>query len=286
MCCCQEMEIVVTKHRHCAITEIGHETQGFQRLWATVDEVACEPETIVARAEVQFPQQGLEFTITALDITDGIAGQATISVENAGYGECERRYLGVKLDTVVCNHLVTSVHAADSSFNHSATRVLERLTRTEVRLLADHAVTADLLCLAITVGDNPVARKQLRWYPPCIVNGYRIGEDVTVLIRNGLGFNISRFDTDLDVIRGLICHLAIFRHFSLVIHPVCMRGIRKSPCLVAKAVGIRGKVRRYCTQYGLSVSFEVCPSATVCRLHTAHDIRREQYNNGELLSCT
>ena len=65
-----------------------------------------------------------------------------------------------KLLAVVGDHLVAALHRADRRLEHGTAGVAEALARLQVRLLADHAVAAHFLHLAVGVGDDPVAGQQ------------------------------------------------------------------------------------------------------------------------------
>ena len=55
-------------------------------------------------------------------------------------------------------HLVASLHDALRCLERAAARIFEALARTELRLLADYAISAHLLDAAFTVADVPVTR--------------------------------------------------------------------------------------------------------------------------------
>ena len=59
-------------------------------------------------------------------------------------------------------HLVAAAHRAHRRVEARAGRVLEALARRELRLLADDARAAHFLHAVLAVGDDPVARQELR----------------------------------------------------------------------------------------------------------------------------
>ena len=77
-------------------------------------------------------------------------------MQHVGYIEAERRYLGVKTDAIIRDHLVAAMHGADRGFHHGARGIAEVFTRLQVGILADNTIAFDFLCLAVPVGNNPV----------------------------------------------------------------------------------------------------------------------------------
>jgi hypothetical protein len=93
-----------------------------------------------------------------------------------GYRERERRDRRVELHAVVREHLVGALHRADRRFQYGAARVAEALAGHQVRLLADHALAAHLLHLAVRIGDEPVAAQQFRRHGAAIADRDRVGK--------------------------------------------------------------------------------------------------------------
>src|SRR5439155_422486 len=77
-------------------------------------------------------------------------------------------------------HLVGAAHLAARRLQHTAARVLEVLAGAEERLLPDDAGAADLFDLPVAVGDDPVARPQLRGLRPLVHDLHRVREDVAL----------------------------------------------------------------------------------------------------------
>ena len=68
----------------------------------------------------------------------------------------------LKLHAVLGRHLVAALHGADRRRQLAAAGVFEALAGSQQGLVADHAEAAHLLHLAFRIGDEPVARDQLR----------------------------------------------------------------------------------------------------------------------------
>ena len=47
----QQVQVMVTKYADQRLADAIEETQGFQRLWATIDQIAHQPQTIFCRVE-------------------------------------------------------------------------------------------------------------------------------------------------------------------------------------------------------------------------------------------
>lgn len=74
-------------------------------------------------------------------------------------------------------------------------------------MLADHAGAANFLGTAVAVGDDPVARQQLGRNLALVLDGHRVGEGETVLLRGGLFRKVAGVDPDVDLVLG-IAHTA------------------------------------------------------------------------------
>src|ERR1700686_5406450 len=81
-------------------------------------------------------------------------------VKNSRHRQPERRDRRVELLPVVAHHLIAALHRADGSFYDRTAGVAKSLAGLEVGLLADDAVAARLLHVAVGVGDDPMPRKQ------------------------------------------------------------------------------------------------------------------------------
>jgi hypothetical protein len=103
-------------------------------------------------------------------------------------------------------HLIGADHDARRRAERGAAGVLEALPRIEHRLLADHAGAADLLDLAVGVGDPPVAVDQLDRRLADVLDLDVVGPDVMVVGRRGLIVQIVGLHGDADVLRGVAVH--------------------------------------------------------------------------------
>ena len=71
-------------------------------------------------------------------------------------GQGERCNRAVKLLSVIGQHLVTALHAADRGLQHGAAGITKTFAGFQVRLFADHTFPTHFLGLAIGIGDDPV----------------------------------------------------------------------------------------------------------------------------------
>lgn len=134
---------------------------------------------------------------------------ARFSVEHARYRQGEFRDSRLKRGAVFGHHLVGAAHGADRRGQGAAAGVLEVLPRFEQRLMADDAETAHLLYVRVRVGDDPVARNELRGDRAGVANRNRIGEDVTGVLRLRLVCQILRLNRDADLMFPAFGHLRI-----------------------------------------------------------------------------
>jgi len=68
----EQVQVVVAEHAGHAAPEVHHAAQHAQRLRATIDEVANEPQPIARRAKRELAQQRVERRAAALDVTDRV----------------------------------------------------------------------------------------------------------------------------------------------------------------------------------------------------------------------
>ncbi len=102
------------------------------------------------------------------------------SVQNARYRQRKFGDLGFELHAVVGGHLIAAAHRPDRRLELAAARVLKLFTGLEQGLLADNTETAHFLNARVGVGDDPVARDQLRRDGADVLDRDRVGEDVAV----------------------------------------------------------------------------------------------------------
>ena len=77
-----------------------------------------------------------------------------------------------------------------------------------MRLFADHAFAADLLDVAVAVGDQPVAIQQLRRAAAEVADADGVGEYIAVLLGRGFLGQESRRDLDFQRVVGGVVHEA------------------------------------------------------------------------------
>lgn len=94
------------------------------------------------------------------------------------------------------------MHGPARRTQHAAARVLEAVARVQARLLPDDARTAHLFDVTVGVGDDPVAREQLREGLAHVRDAHRVGEDVVVVARRGLLRDVLGRDLDPNSLRG------------------------------------------------------------------------------------
>src|SRR5262245_309164 len=140
-----------------------------------------------------------------MDMTDPLQSRGALSVEEGlmqytwhrkGEGSDRR----VEVLTVVGHHLVGALHRSHRRLEDRAARVAETLAGLEVGLLADHAVAAHFLHLAVGVGDDPVSRHQSRRYRAFIADRYGVGEHEAPLARVGLLVDEVGLDVDANLV--------------------------------------------------------------------------------------
>ena len=110
---------------------------------------------------------------------------------------------------VVAEHLVFALHGADRRFYHGPTGVAKDLARLKVGLLADHTLAADLLDLAVGVGDEPVPVQQLGGRAARIADRDGVRKYVTVRVRIGLIVDVSGLDAHLESVCVLLAHAGV-----------------------------------------------------------------------------
>src|SRR4029453_6726207 len=85
-----------------------------------------------------------------------------VLLQDARHGEPEGRDRCIEPFAFVRDHLVAALHGTDRGFDHGAARIAEALAWFEMGLLADDAVAAHFLHLAVRIRDDPVAGQELR----------------------------------------------------------------------------------------------------------------------------
>ena len=89
----QQVQIVIAQHAGQGIAHGVEKTQGFQRLRATVDQVADQPQTILGGVEGHFLKQALQRLQAALQVADGVDGHISAALPGppGGRGRWARR---------------------------------------------------------------------------------------------------------------------------------------------------------------------------------------------------
>src|SRR5262245_28718966 len=92
----------------------------------------------------------------------GYHGSRPWLVQGVRDGERKRRNHGIEALAVGRDHLIASLHRPDRRFQGAEARILEGPTRLQYGLLADDTLSFDALHLAVGIGDDPLARDELR----------------------------------------------------------------------------------------------------------------------------
>ena len=193
------MQVVVAEHDGRVVAQCMHQAQRAERVRAAVDEITGEPELVAIGVEVAVARAVRAVRGQQPWMSPIAQRRLTAACRAWRAGRRDRR---VEVRAVVGDHLVAALHGAHRRFDHGAARVAEALARLQVRLLADHAVAAHFLHLAVGVGDDPVARQQ-----PCrdlalVADRDGVGEDEAAVARLGLLLEVGRLDVDADVVRS------------------------------------------------------------------------------------
>lgn len=98
------------------------------------------------------------------------------------------------------------MHCTDRRRDDGAARVLELFSRVQVGLLAYHSFSEDFFDLSIRVRDDPMASQQLRRLRAFVTNADRVSEDIPILLRQRLVFDVVGGDLDADVVVLVIVH--------------------------------------------------------------------------------
>src|SRR5258708_7822785 len=119
-------------------------------------------------------------------------------VEYARHRQPEGRDRRVELHAVIGDHLIAALHGADGRLDHGAGRVAKSLPGLQVRLLADDAIAAGFLHIAVRIRDDPVTCEQARRDLSLIANGNGAREYKTLVARIGLLLDIRSLDFHSD----------------------------------------------------------------------------------------
>ena len=68
----QQAEVVIAQRDHARLAQLVDQSQRRQRLAATIDQVAAEPQPILRRVEAQLFEQSLQFGVAALHVADSV----------------------------------------------------------------------------------------------------------------------------------------------------------------------------------------------------------------------
>src|SRR5258708_923708 len=119
-------------------------------------------------------------------------------VEYSGHRQPEGRDRRVEMLAIIGDHLIAALHGADGGLDHGAGRVAKSLPGLQVRLLADDAIAAGFLHIAVRIRDDPVTCEQARRDLSFIANGNGAREYKTLVARIGLLLDIRSLDFHSD----------------------------------------------------------------------------------------
>ena len=76
----QQVEVVVAEHGDGGVAQRHHLAQHGERAGAAVDEIADEPQPVVARREADEVEQLAELRVAALDVADRVERHGSVAV--------------------------------------------------------------------------------------------------------------------------------------------------------------------------------------------------------------
>ncbi|KAG0184233.1 hypothetical protein DFQ28_011532 [Apophysomyces sp. BC1034] len=109
--------------------------------------------------------------------------RAARSVQRARHAQRKLRDRRVEPRTVLGHAKVLAAHRANRRRNDRPTRIFELLSWLQQRLVPDHPESFHFLHLRIAVGNDPMARDQLRGNLPGIAYRQRVGERIVLTLR-------------------------------------------------------------------------------------------------------
>src|SRR5260221_2020184 len=120
------------------------------------------------------------------------------SVQNSRNSESEGRDFRPKQVAGFRFHEIASLHRPDLGRQGTKTRVFERLTRPQKRLLAHHPVTPDRLLVRVAIGNDPLAAQQPGRLLAFVCYSDAIGEEKVSLPRLAPLREVKRLDLDTN----------------------------------------------------------------------------------------
>jgi ribulose-phosphate 3-epimerase len=141
--------------------------------------------------------------VAALEAQGGVRRP---SMQHARDGEDEFGNFAVEARAVFRHHLVGAFHRPDRRAELAAAGVFKGFARFEQRLFADNAEAAHFLNLIVGIGDDPVARYQLRRCAADIADGDGVGKNVALALRIGLIRDEVRHGPDFETVFVAVGH--------------------------------------------------------------------------------
>ena len=87
----EQVEVVVAEHAHGGVAQRHHLAQHRERSGAAIDEVADEPQPVLARREADQVEELAELGVAALDVADGVMGHVNGAGSAASKPATDRR---------------------------------------------------------------------------------------------------------------------------------------------------------------------------------------------------
>ena len=143
---------------------------------------SCAPAGQSGRFGAQDRLAALGMTARCLAVAAGVPQSVQHARDRQGEF-VDRRF---ELRAVLGGDLEAAAHRSDRGVELAAAGIFEGFAGPEQRLLADDAEAANFLHARVAVGDDPVAGNDLRGDGADVLEGDRIGENVTLAGRIGL----------------------------------------------------------------------------------------------------
>lgn len=112
---------MIAEHGLRALAQGFHEAQGLQRFGASINQVSAKPKGIDSGVEVDFFEQSAELGVTTLDVPYRVdCHRCKRLVQYPRGRQHELIDFGIKMRSIVGQHLVTALHRTYRGFEHGA----------------------------------------------------------------------------------------------------------------------------------------------------------------------
>src|SRR5262245_24948465 len=120
------------------------------------------------------------------------AGLCKVSLQRVGLAQGETGDSCVKAFAACVHHLISPMHRAKGSGQWTAGGILERLSRSEHGLFANHSWTTYFFHVPSGIGNNPMPTQQLNSLRAFVRDPHGVEEKPLVLVRSGAARVIPR----------------------------------------------------------------------------------------------